>query len=376
MTLQDPKKLFFFLTRPIGALICIWALVNIIFLIKNGIVTTGEAEKYINEAHLFIQSGKLSSPNFWLYFTQIFLISICFKTGLGFGLAITVQLLFNLLATLSFYKLLLYIFEKPQIAVLGTIIILLNYPYQEFNTFLQTESLFYSFTLIYTSYFLRSEKISVKFFLTILAWLLIISITRPTGLLFLAPTFIFIFFKKLGLIKKIVIFICSVFLFLYIVNIALGSGGELDFMLPFRDEQIICGVPTLPEFKKIQTVQNPNSIYGLIYYVTHNFGQFSRMAWLRTLAFFGLYRSYYSTWHNIYLIAYFYPLLITALLGIAYWLRTHVYKFMFLFIIILLTWMTVILTCDDWHNRFYLSISPYIIVLSMVFVSRFLKNDR
>ena len=153
------------------------------------------------------------------------------------------------------------------------------------------------------------------------------------------------------------------------------SGGELDFMLPFKDEQIICGVPTLSGFAEINITKNANSLYGLFYYIVHNFGQFMKMAWLRTLAFFGLYRKYYSTAHNIYLVTYFYSLDIGAFLGSYYWFKKHSYPLLYFYSIIALVWVTTMLTCDDWHNRFYLGISPYIILLSTGFIRKFLKND-
>jgi hypothetical protein len=158
------------------------------------------------------------------------------------------------------------------------------------------------------------------------------------------------------------------------LNSALGSGGGLDFMLPFRDERIICGVPSLPQFIDIKTSENGNSIYGLLYYATHNFSQFIRLVRLRTFAFFGLYRSYYSLAHNSYLIVYFNMIHLMAILGIFYWTKIQKLKLLFLLSFIFLTWVTVILTCDDWHNRFYLNISPYLILLSMAFVSKLIKK--
>ena len=42
----------------------------------------------------------------------------------------------------------------------------------------------------------------------------------------------------------------------------------------------------------------------------------------------------------------------------------------YLLTLILLTWMTVILTCDDWNHRVFLSISPYVILLATGFFKR------
>ena len=356
---------------------CFWAIVNGFLLAKNGMVTTGESEKYIEQARLFVQTGRFSSPNFRLYFTQISLLSLCLEIKMSFIFVVLIQLLFNLLSIFCFYNALLYLFKAKNVAFAGVAILLLNLPYQEFNTFLQTESLFYSFTLIFCCYLLRIEVFSLKKMLTIILSILVIVLTRPTGLLILPPVFIYLFLvfagNLNGLYKTLILGSCML-LFLYLLNSALGSGGRLDFMLPFRDERIICGVPTLPHFIDIKTAGDGNSIYGLLYYVTHNFSQFSRLVWLRTVAFFGLYRTYYSWPHNLYLILYFYCILLMALLGVFYWTKFQKSRSFFLLSFIFLTWLTVILTCDDWHNRFYLTISPYLILFSMAFLSKFIKK--
>ena len=354
-------------------IVLLWILTNSFFLYKNGIVATGEAGKYISQANLFIQTGHLSASNLWMYLTQIALLSFCIKFNLSFAVAVMLQLIFNLLSTFYFYKTLRNIFNADTIALAGTIILLLNQPYQEFNTFLQTESLFFSFTLILSCYVIHIEKIALKNFGAIILLLMIVSITRPTGLLFIPPVFIylfFVFFKKLSRVKKISILGAVGFLFLFLVNKALASGGEFDFMIPFRDEDIICGLPSITHSTAINTGDESNSIFGLLFYVMHNFSQFIRLAWLKTIAFFGLYRTYYSRWHNMYLIIYFYLIHILAIAGISFWIKNHLHKFLYFISVILITWLTVMLTCDDWHNRFYLSISPYLIILCMAFIKK------
>src|SRR5262249_19332135 len=154
------------------------------------------------------------------------------------------------------------------------------YPYQEFNSFLYTESFFYSFTLILSCHLIRMRTISARNLLPVIGLLILICITRPSGLLFLPPVFLYLFlmfFQRLPVLKKLALFSLLGLGFLLFLDKALGSGGELDFMLPFRDERIICGVPTLPGFLPIQTAARGNSLYGLFFYVVHNPLQFVRM---------------------------------------------------------------------------------------------------
>lgn len=354
----------------------VWLIVHVIFFYKNGIVTVGESPKYIEEAGNLLRTGHLSSPNFWLYSTQILLILVALKLKLGFGFVVAVQLALSLCACWCFYRFVKSLFSIAT-AFVCTAFLLLNYPLHEFNTFLQTESLFYSFTIIFSTSLLRLEVLTFKKFIFILLGLILIGLTRPTGLLFVPPAFLYLFFRFLRQVSfslKIGITVCVSIGFLFLLNSAIGSGGELDFMLPFRDERIICGVPTLPYFRDIKTAENSNSLYGLFYYILHNSWQFARLACRRSLAFFGLLRTYYSAGHNAFLGIFFYFLYILDLLSIKYWFGKGRFLLLYLFFIILLNWGTVILTCDDWHNRFFLTISPYLIILAAPAIKKFLSK--
>ena len=130
-------------------------------------------------------------------------------------------------------------------------------------------------------------------------------------------------------------------------------------------KNIICGVPSLPQPIDIKTSHNPNSIFGLLYYITHSFDQFLRLAWLRSKAFWGLFRNYYSTGHNIYLSLYFYPVYLLAAIGLRKWLSQNKCLVLYCLSLIFITWTSVILTCDDWHNRFIQSVVPYIYILTI-----------
>ncbi|MDR3714830.1 MAG: hypothetical protein P4L51_18620 [Puia sp.] len=362
-------------------ILAVWVITNGMFLWERGVLTNGEADKYISQAHLFLQENHPGSANFWLYFLQIALLSFCLKMHLGFGFAVLIQLLVNLAATLYFFKTLSQLFDSHRVALISTLLLLLNFPYQEFNVFLQTESLFQSLTLLLTCYLFRIEKVSAAALSIIILSLFVIFITRPNGLLYLPATFVFLFltaFKKLGLTAKTILLPGVSFCFLYLLNKAMGSGGELDFMLPFREEHVICGAPTLLSPKEIESAGNGNSLYDLLFYIIHNFRQFIRLAVLKSLAFWGMRRPYFSFFHNLFLSVFFYSICVLALGGITWWRRNFPLKLVYLCALILLTWLTVILTCDDWHNRFFLSISPYLIMVATPVLKKWTvsKNTR
>jgi len=364
------------LDKQVTILFLLWLSINSFILLHRGIYLHGESAKYIREANGFLVNGRVSTPNFWLYFTQIALIAACIKLHLGLAWVIAIQLLLNLVATTAFYKAILHLFANKRLATIGTVLLLITYPYQEFNSFLYTESLFFSFTLVLSCYLIRLDRISPRHLLPVISLLILICFTRPSGLLFVPPVLLYLFlkfFKQLSLSKKLAIIGAVGIGFLFILDKALGSGGELDLMLPFRDERIICGVPTLPGFIPIQTTTHGNSLYGLLYYAVHNPSQLFRMAWLRTLAFFGLYRQYFSFSHNLYLMGYFFPIHLAALASLGYWIRANRYPFYYFASAIGMTWLTVMMTCDDWHNRFYLTICPFLIILALPALRKLFK---
>ncbi len=341
-----------------------WVLMQALLFYRYGLVTSFEAHKYIVEADYLLKTGTVSTPNFWLYATQIFLIAGAMKLKTGLISVVLVQLFFNSWATYSFYKFSLHI-SNNLTAFIITLFLILNYPLQTFNTSLQTESLFCSFTILFSCYLLQLTKLNTKDFIRIILFLLLICFTRPTGLLFVPCTFLYLFFRffrSFSVWFKLSITLAVCLGFLYFLNVALGSGGELDFMLPFRDERIICGVPTIPHFVNIETSSNSNSVFGLLYYITHNTEQFLRLALLRSKAFFGLYRPYYSFWHNLYLFVYFFPVYVLVFFSLRSWIKKNIFLLLYCVSVIALNWTTVILTCDDWHNRFFLSVVSYIYI--------------
>lgn len=359
-------RFLYFSYLPFLVLASIWVIMQALLFYRFGLVTGFEAEKYINEANHLLENGTVSTSNYWLYSVQIFLIAAALKLKTGLLSVAFVQLLVNSWATYSFYKFIAGISNR-QTAFSITLLLILNYPLQTFNTSLQTESLFYSFTILFSCFLLRLKNLTAGSLIKVLLFLLLISFTRPTGLLLVPCSFLYLFFqffRPFSMFVKFIITIAVSICFLFFLNAALGSGGGLDFMLPFRDERIICGVPTLPGFIDIKTSDNPNSIFGLLYYITHNTGQFMHLALLRSKAFFGLTRSYYSLSHNFYLCVYFFPLYILVILSWPSWLKKNKFLLLYCISVIAINWITVILTCDDWHNRFFLSITPYIYILA------------
>jgi hypothetical protein len=356
------KRLF---KTPAYYLLFLWIVVQSFLIWQYGIVTGLEATKYIDEANHFLQFGYFNTNNHYLYSTEIFLIAAVIKLHLGYTVIVVVQLLLNLFATILFYRLAISFLKTPFFATMATFFFIVNIPYQVYNSFLFTESIFYSLTIIYSSYVLQLKILTIKNSLFILLLLVLLSVTRPTGILFFVGTAIYIFFRflnKWNLFYKMLIVSFSIFIFLIIVNAMLEVGGSLDFMLPFKKENIICGVNTVSN-ADIKTFEKGNSLQGILYYIFNNQEQFLRLAKLKTLSFFGMLRTYYSLFHNVFLVLFFYPFYLLSFIGTWKKIKLKDKRVSYLVSIILLYWVTTLLTCDDWHNRFILTVSPFLFLL-------------
>lgn len=346
-------------------LVSCWIIVQLFFLTTKGIILEFEAGKYIDQAHLLLNEHRLSAPNLWFYSFQIFLLAIAIKTKIGFVFIYLLQLLINGVSTITFYKLCTKLSSQAS-AFVATLLLILNLPLQEFNIYLQTESIFISFAIFFSYFLLSLSTVNIQNISIVILLLFILSITRPNGLMIIPATIIFLYLKGIQQFSFLRRFFVSGFLclgFLYIINIALGSGGEWRFMLAFQKELILCA--DTPYFTNIRISDNPHSIEGFAYYITHNFQHFIRLAFFKTIAFWGLCRAYFSNFHNLFLIIHFYPIYLLIALSIPYWFKKNRIVFFYLFANISFAWFVVILTCDDVHNRFFLVLSPYLYLLSL-----------
>lgn len=349
-------------------IVAFWILMQSFLLYIYGIETGGESMKAILEAENLIKGNGLSYPSTYLYLTEIILIYLSLKIGVGFWFVLGIQLAVNLFALLYFFKFLERFTQSRLIAFAGAILVVCCVPYQQYNSFLYTESIFFSLSLVYSCFLLSCKKINVENIALIVVLVSLLCITRPSGIFFVAASFIYIFFfffKGLSFLLKVSIFLFLFSCSLFLLNKMMGSGGRIDIMLPFKDERIICDVPTLANNADIDISKNGNSLFGLVYYVTHNFDQFSRLALLKTKAFFGLVRPYYSKLHNGLLITYFFPLYFLALVSF-YRFRTRLpIEFIYLVSLISIYWLSVLFSCDEWHSRFFMTLTPFIIIIAL-----------
>jgi hypothetical protein len=344
----------------------LFGIIQAVLLISIGIYAKEEAVKYIDEASFFIQHLRFSQPKYFFYSGYISLHILCKGVGATLWGVYIIQLILAGIATNCFYSLAFQISSRRSVAFISTVLLILCLPFQEWTVYLFTESFFFSLLIFYV-YALFNNRWSSKRKIIVSAILFCaLLVSRPTGLLIIPPTLFVIsavLKRRRQFAAIFMVWIAGLIAFVVITNAAMSGQGEFDFLKPFIEEHIICGYSQI-ENNHQELVNNSNTLQGVAGYIMHHFGQASKLAVKRIIAFFGLTRPYYSTRHNLFLALYFYPIYLFAIVGIAAVYKSSRRYCIFSIALIGTFLLSVAVTCDDWHNRFIMPLIPLIILFA------------
>jgi len=360
---------FFFMDSKKGQLLALslcWCFVQSVLLYLNGVNTQGESLRFIREANFLHEQGHFSSPVYFLYLSEIVLMYISQYVFSGYALVIIIQLLFNFIGLRMMYN---YLSEicRPYIALLSCFLLIICIPYQLYNTFLYTESIFFSLTIIYTIFLLRKTSFKIVDIIKLCLFLVLLALTRPTGLFFIAATCVYLFWVTKGKWHSWIRY-CMLLgvpvLGLLLINQVMKSGGGMDSIKPFSEGHVICDIPT----RTISTdsFAHDAPLISLIQFIIRHPVEFLQLSLQKSITFFGLYRNYYSLPHNTILVLFFFPLYIGILIRFFWKKRQTAAKDYFIYSLILIFWMAVVFSCDEWHNRFFLTLTPFLIITNAI----------
>lgn len=337
-----------------------WVLIQSLLYSHHGIQPILESLKYINAAQYLIENGHLPELRYFFYLTTTLVIAFFTKTGLGFAGVIWFQLLLNAIATLQFYKALCTLQTKPYSAFAATLLLILCIPFQSWNFYLYTESLFYSCILLFFSHCIRSKQLSFTSVFTQAVLLLLVIVSRPLGILFLPCWIIYVIGKANNKWKVVLITasVASLALFVFIANLILGNISDWPILTSAENNEIICDMP-VGDKMNLEAFKNKPPLAQLFSYIYAHPLHFGRLAVQRLFRFFFLVRPYYSLLHNAALIGLCFILYTPLLIGVfTFRKRFFSSTAVFLVSIILLFCIAVALQCDDYHNRFHHAIIP------------------
>ncbi|NTS42124.1 hypothetical protein HRG84_14545 [Flavisolibacter sp. BT320] len=345
-----------------------WLFFQVIWFLVLGVHFELEAEKYIGEAEYLLTHQQVSSPRYLFYITTVLVITLSFLLKLGLTGALLFIMFINLVAYLYFYKALCFFFRERLSPLLVIVMLLSFWPYQSWSLYLYTECIFYSAVMLLFAHLLLFRKLSKGYMVALLSMLAFVVFSRPLGILFVPPILLFIFFKLSK--KQRFFFLGAVFFALvalnFIVQVVFTTTRDWDMQRAITEGDVICDIPGEKANSLILT-NHSNQLYRLFYYITHNFDHFFALAVVRLRYFFTMVRSYYSPFHNGFLIAVLAIWYGCFLIGIKKIVSVFPAALLaFVISAIFLFAMTVAMQCDDYHNRFFLTLSPFFSVFTIV----------
>jgi len=365
--------------RNIYILLGLFFLTHLILYKIFGIVSTNEAEKYIQQANLLLQGQFPSSSKYYYYLPIIFLIALAQKFSLGYGFVVFIQCIFAAFGIVLYYAGTKKVFTD-KVALLSSALLCLFLPFFSWNFYLYSESLFITLSLILYYLICQFEDQQKKTLFLIFGVFTIMVFSRPFGVLFIFPLFTYFLFSryKSKRIKFFALTLSVAFLgmTLVFINKIFHGGEDMDAMKPFQEEHIICFVPQKPEGAKLDLKYYDNGIRDIAYYITHNPDHFTMLMFKRLFSFFSLTRPWYSKEHNLALRLFIIPIYLFFIAGTVTWFKRKKNAFYYFIWLVIFYPLAVTFQCDDWNGRFTMLVLPPIFALAAFGIYFFLRIIR
>ena len=352
-------------------LLLLFVLVQVTLWLALGIETGLEAEKYVDQGRILFETGSLTEAKYFFYLPVILLVWLCHVLHIPIEWVALVQVVLSGIAQWYFYRLVTALSGRIA-GMIASVLLLFFFPLQSWNFFLYSDSIFISLSMIYAWMIYRYAHRSAAGNLYVLGMLVLLTLSRPHGLLFIPPTLLYFLIAAPNNKVRVLVGLCSVFLLtaMYLFMNRIFTGGEdMDALKPFVEEHIICFVPQKPEGAALVLQQTSSPVNDLIYYVLHNPLHFLRLLFLRLYSFFNLTRPFYSFAHNLYLFLYMIPLYFFSIWGMIRIWRTHRPFIWYAALLLILYPLGATLQCDDWHSRFTMIVIPLFVYFAATAVA-------
>ncbi len=356
---QERKGLFI--------LLAVFCIVQTLLFIKFGVVTQNEAAKYVSEGTLLATEGKLSHIKYFFYIPVISLVWLCKTLHISLFFAVLIQVILSGIAQFCFYKLCRSL-TSYKAAFITSLFLALFFPLQSWNFHLYSDSILISLSLVYLWFFYQYDRYQLsRHLLLALGVLVLITFSRPHGLLFIPPAILYLVFRKQSrktLFINMGICVLLTGLMFLAALVIFSGGGDMDAMKPFIEEHIICFVPTATGDSNLILINSGSQMYDLWYYITHNPLHFLKLTGLKILSFFNLTRPWYTPINNYLLIVLMVPLYTSFLFGLKKFIKTNRSFALLVIGLLLLYPFGMTLQCDDWHSRFTMAIIGALLCIS------------
>lgn len=364
---------FFAKNKELALLAGAFVAIHLLLYAQLGIVTSGEAEKYIEQGERLYLYGHFSESKYFFYLPVILLVSLCKVLHLSVSWIVLVQLILSAISQYCFYRLVNNFTGNKRIAFFTSLILLLFVPYQAWNLYLYSESIFLSLTIFFAFAVYRAQQLRWFSQFVPLCLLCLLILSRPTGILLTFPWALFLVLRRQSLLSRLAylaIATCLVLVALSLVNVLYTGGADFNSLLPYVQAHIICGVPTIIADSSLPMAADRGAIGNLLHYILQHPLQFIQLFFQRLYSFFNLTRSYYSSIHNTLLLIFLLPVYLFSIRGWITLIQQRNPYTLFLIILFIVYPCLIALQCDDWHSRFTMLLIPHLVMLAVIGVGQ------
>lgn len=342
------------------------ATVLCLLYLKFGINLSNESEKYLQIAHrLNFENFREELHFLWAYSFYILFLTVCLKLGFSVYVILVIQYLVSLTGFYLFYKFILSqnFFSKLYARICWLVIITCPVIIYWQLTF-YTEIFFLTLVMISTY-----EVFKPKPNYIILAILLpALLFCRPVGVFYVIALSI-VFLRKRGL-KFARLFLYSSFTLVFLIVLFYLPLHYNDFALPVFQGSVICGFPVYPASVLPEGNYSLAEVYSA-FIGEHGLLEFLSLSLKKTAMFFTITRPYYSFGHNA-INSIYYLFIIGGLLGISDMLKrgSHPLFYGYFTSVLAASLLIVVLIYNEWSERFMVSLLPFFIVMTFIFIYR------
>ena len=345
-------------------LLVLWLVVQCYIFFHYGVQQPIDADFYISNAQAILQGHFPFDRGLW-YSSYSCFLALIFWTGGNLTTVVLLQILFSGFATIALYKAVANLFKNSTIGFLTTLQYLLWFKIHQWNSYIYTESLFISFSIIsFALLSLSKEKMHYILTAFMIGFTLFL---RPTGICFFIATCTYLLFK-LAQQKhlspfKLFITIASTFVILSILLNEMLKEYIFYFIDSYSKSELIypninLGFSAPKQLVIPSTTHAP--LFQLIEFIVYNPIYFLKLFILKFLLFSGNMKPYFSVAHNILIALVLYPIYAWAVYGFKKmtWSAENVWMVSF----ILMQTLTVSITSENWDGRFLILILPFVFI--------------
>jgi hypothetical protein len=356
-------------------LILLWAISQTIAYFHFDMRMSVDSDRYINNAINITQGIFPEGPEIF-YYSYSLIIALLHLLGVKPENVIYVHFVTAILSIICIYKLTKKINGNNIVAFIATALYIGWFKFQQWNLIVYTDAMFCHLVIVSVYVLVVAKKPSEwlsAFFLVVFT-----SLLRPTGVGFLFAVVAYVtysFSSRLNFHRHAKALACTALTVGSVIFLNVVLGEFIDsFIASYSASEIIYPKITL-------LVEKPNSliiparehqpIIRLFLFAFGNPIYFAKLSIIKGLLFLGHVKPYYSTAHNIFIVAFLYPMYFLAIKGFRL-MNNHELK-IFIGTFLGLQILMVSLTSENWDGRFLLPVLPVVFILSSFGISGYLN---